>query len=232
MKTCHLAEGMEWDNVQVCNDFISLCQCQEKPGGQSKYPSIFFSLKRSRQPSVRWKFAFRDWGDDVNLVYVACRRASRLLSIPPGVVSVMASFDMLHQWKQQQQQQHDQQASPSVQPFQMVGCQAPLVPASAQELYWQLVEPLRVEWDLLQQHHDDQLLCDMLHGSDKPIAPSGGSVTGSKTLISPMRLSRRKGTRPRTKSLKRIKMCWYSQLPKERMETRMNPLLSFPTSLL
>jgi hypothetical protein len=157
--------------------FISLCQYQEKPGGQSKYPSIFFSLKRSRQPSVHWKFAFRDWGDDVNLVYVACTRASRLLSIPPGVVSVMASFDKLHQWKQQQQ--HDQQASPSVQPFQMDGCQTPLVPASAQELYRQLVEPLREEWDMLQQHHDDQLLCDMLLWSDEPIAPSGGGVTGS-----------------------------------------------------
>jgi superfamily I DNA/RNA helicase len=180
--TCHSAKGMEWDNVQVCDDFIGLCQYQEKAGVQPAQNN-FFSLKRPRQPSVPWKFAFRDWGDDVNLVYVACTRASRLLSIPPGVASVLASFDKLHQWRQHKQQQN--QHVPSVQPFQMDGCKEPLVPTGALELYTELAHPLRKEWGLLQHPHDDQLLSDIIleHSNRKVLtkAPtaSSSSIIGS-----------------------------------------------------
>jgi len=76
ISTCHAAKGMEWDNVELCDDFVDVSKMKIGKG--------------------HGEFDFRQWGDDVNLLYVACTRAKRILSIPSSLCKVFKIFDSIH----------------------------------------------------------------------------------------------------------------------------------------
>jgi superfamily I DNA/RNA helicase len=80
LSTCHAAKGMEWDRVQLCEGFVKIKSVHENGPAPKKSAN-----KRKRGEEKRdssWQFLVKDWGDDLNLLYVACTRAKRVLSIP------------------------------------------------------------------------------------------------------------------------------------------------------
>lgn len=76
LSTVHAAKGMEWDWVQVCDDFEFQMEVKERDG--------------------RYQFNATSWGDEINLLYVACTRAKKLLSIPNFLVTFYRQCDTLH----------------------------------------------------------------------------------------------------------------------------------------
>jgi hypothetical protein len=64
--TCHSAKGMEWDNVQIANDFVEMRVFREKPGTVHASPTStlqFAPNNRSRRLNSEWEFAFKNYGD-------------------------------------------------------------------------------------------------------------------------------------------------------------------------
>lgn len=97
LSTCHAAKGMEWDHVQVLDDFIDLANydCYKSNQRLGFRPAN----KRQKVSSKPWKFGFDSWGDDLNLAYVACTRAKRTLSISSFLMKVIRDFDHILAWK-------------------------------------------------------------------------------------------------------------------------------------
>ena len=74
LTTIHSAKGLEWTNVVVLDDLTQLAA---------------FSIKGS----TRAQFAWKGWGDDMNLWYVAVTRAKRRLVVPRAFVDVYDAFN-------------------------------------------------------------------------------------------------------------------------------------------
>ena len=70
LSTTHAAKGMEWDIVELANDFIELAEVEMKHDGSAAF----------KIPSK---------GDDLNLWYVAVTRAKRKLTIPPKLMKLV-----------------------------------------------------------------------------------------------------------------------------------------------
>jgi superfamily I DNA/RNA helicase len=105
LSTCHSSKGMEFDHVQVASDFIELASYveddaeQQQQGGKPP-PSFEPASKRMKtfqeeEEARKWKFGFPSWGDDINLMYVACTRAKHTLSVPESIVNVITDFDTI-----------------------------------------------------------------------------------------------------------------------------------------
>jgi superfamily I DNA/RNA helicase len=157
LTTCHSAKGMEWDNVQLCEDFIDL----------NKYKRCI-SL-----PEKLWQFGFPSWGDDVNILYVACTRAKRQLSIPSSsILKVWKNFDSLHQWYLRR----DTNMAVSLDDLEFDGAGGILDEHSALALYKDLVKPLRIEYSL----KPHQLLVDTLIDLDGE--PDDGESDGDVAM--------------------------------------------------
>ncbi|CAB9498481.1 expressed unknown protein [Seminavis robusta] len=96
LTTCHAAKGMEWQHVQVADDFVKLADYvihnDEKP------TPTFQPASKKMKTTQKWKFGFASWGDDVNLAYVACTRAKQTLSLPPCVLNSIRDFDTIFAW--------------------------------------------------------------------------------------------------------------------------------------
>ena len=140
LSTCHSAKGMEWNNVQVCDDFINLHEFQpEKPGNDryQRYP--YNNNKRAiDEAQIKWQFAFDSWGDDVNLAYVACTRAKKVLSLPPCIFEVLKVFDSVHSVVSQ--------PKGKVNEFVLLpGYKEPLDIEKLRPMHAQLIVPLRKE---------------------------------------------------------------------------------------
>jgi hypothetical protein len=157
LTTCHAAKGMEWDNVQLCEDFIDLdtyMQCtslSEKP----------------------WRFGFPSWGDDVNLLYVACTRAKRQLSIPSSsILIVWENFDALHQWYLLR----EMNIAVSLDDLELEGSESFPDEESVVALYEDLVRPLRIEYGL----EPHQMLVDTLIDLN---GESGGGKSDGDTAM-------------------------------------------------
>jgi len=86
---CLKAKGMEWDNVYVCEDFIDLCV---KPS------STTIMCEHGSHARILFQFSSSRRGDDLNLLYVACTRAKKLLRVPKDFVSFMDDCDTLCSW--------------------------------------------------------------------------------------------------------------------------------------
>jgi len=180
LSTCHSAKGMEWDYVQVCDDFLDLCcfKCTKRMTIANTNPAQV-SLYLPPPSLLQWQFDFESYGDEVNLAYVACTRAKRVLSIPTTMAKLLRLFDSVHAWHGMQQQQrrhhhqqqrrhhHQQQQvlAKQSQPsrtqtvgFHIPGRDKPLTEMEAIAFYNQLVLPLRKEFGL----NDDVMLCDFL----------------------------------------------------------------------
>ena len=91
LTTTHAAKGMEWDNVQVCNDFADMFKLSfDGPLTAQRGPTGSNAKRHS------WQLHIKNWGDEVNLLYVACTRAKQVLSIPPSLKTFLQDCDMLH----------------------------------------------------------------------------------------------------------------------------------------
>jgi superfamily I DNA/RNA helicase len=93
LTTTHAAKGMEWDNVQISDDFIELCKV--KCDG----PNVV-TRNIPRGTRSTWQIECKEYGDDVNILYVACTRAKKLLAIPSSLVRLYEECDLLHGWIQ------------------------------------------------------------------------------------------------------------------------------------
>ncbi len=141
LSTTHAAKGMEWDNVQVCDDFTDEVSKVDRKGP----PRIVVENgKRSKIPNT-WQFATKNYGDDLNLLYVACTRAKRLLSIPTSLKTLLQQCDMLHdilQAKQRVKQEHQAKKQKTA---GIILFEKQLTNEEASDLYTQLFAKLRKE---------------------------------------------------------------------------------------
>lgn len=157
LTTCHSAKGMEWPRVQLCDDFIDLCKFEKKNDGGSNPSSPAKNAKRQKR-LPQWKFGFQAWGDDVNLLYVACTRTKCELSIPPSfsLIQVAKAFDELHTWK------HLRDNNPGMvtQAISIEGVDNLISENDALGLYESLVFPLRREYGL----NDDESMMREIFG--------------------------------------------------------------------
>jgi superfamily I DNA/RNA helicase len=63
LTTCHSAKGMEWERVQLCDDFVSLCTFEKKNDTVfSIYDKVIQGAKRQKR-RPEWKFGFQSWSD-------------------------------------------------------------------------------------------------------------------------------------------------------------------------
>jgi superfamily I DNA/RNA helicase len=162
LTTCHAAKGMEWHTVQLCEDFIDLN-----------------TYKRCNAPSEQlWQFGFKNWGDEVNCLYVACTRAKRQLSIPSSsILKVWKNFDSLHQWYLRREVNI---APLSLDDLDFDRAGGVIDEDSALALYKDLVKPLRIEYSL----KPHQLLVDTcidLDGDPSDGESDGGIVMTADT---------------------------------------------------
>ena len=170
LSTCHAAKGMEWDNVHVCTDFDDLCKVNDKGpkvnffppdipsstvAGSPQSPKIpEFSQSQQTRMNNRpsWQIDCLSYGDAINLLYVVCTRAKRLLSIPKSLVHLLQDLDVLHLWIQARKVKAELQAGHAMEPKSagliVLGLKKPLPPDDAATLYQDLVQPLRAENDL------------------------------------------------------------------------------------
>mmetsp|Transcript_15506 Transcript_15506/g.38608 ORF Transcript_15506/g.38608 Transcript_15506/m.38608 type:complete len:1261 (-) Transcript_15506:1280-5062(-) len=183
LTTCHSAKGMEWTRVQLCGDFIDLCEFKKKK--DETPPPIFGcpspNAKRQKKRS-KWKFDFQSWGDDVNLLYVACTRAKNELSIPPSssLIRVAESFDKLHNWKLTK----DAHPGMVTSAMSIDGVEKLIDEDDALGLYESLVVPLRHEYKL----STDQRIATEIFGvssdENKHHGKGVGHDTGTSQKIS------------------------------------------------
>ena len=108
LTTCHSAKGMEWDNCQLLDDFVGLYSFTDRDRDKKEVDHSTFDsplspmsqdftpdAKRKGKTRNRWQFDVPPYGDSVNLLYVACTRAKKTLSIPPKLRKLYAELDAL-----------------------------------------------------------------------------------------------------------------------------------------
>jgi len=155
LTTGHSSKGMEWDNVQVCNDFVCFADFKKKaPRKMPPSPTkIEGSASKKSRVAGSWEFSFQSWGDDVNLAYVACTRAKQVLSIPKCIHEALGALDIVHTWI------HTEDGGVNNVAVQIPGYRSPLPKQEADDFFQSLVLPLREELGL---QTGDQLLAAAL----------------------------------------------------------------------
>jgi hypothetical protein len=152
LSTCHAAKGMEWDNVHACIDFVDLCKVNDKGPNIDYFPADTLSpnvqlMRMKNRPS--WQIDCLNYGDDINLLYVVCTRAKRLLSIPKSLVHLLQDLDVLHLWIQARKVKAELQAGLAKEKkaagLIVLGLKKPLPPDDVANLYQDFVKPLRAE---------------------------------------------------------------------------------------
>jgi superfamily I DNA/RNA helicase len=160
LSTCHAAKGMEWDNVQLCEDFMDEVSRVDYKGP----PKTVFGEDGTLRRILGWQFATKEFGDDLNLLYVACTRAKRLLSISSPLKMLLEQCDMLHDIVQAKERVKEENPAPKR--FKSAGTinlfQKKLSDEQAADLYKELVLKLRTDAGLLpNQKLMDELLTRM-----------------------------------------------------------------------
>lgn len=142
LSTTHAAKGMEWDNVQVCDDFADLFKLSCDGPLTAKRGGAGSNTKRAS-----WQFHVKGWGDDVNLLYVACTRAKKLLCIPPSLKTFLQDCDILHEMIRFKKlfRERDMAKNSDIVVF---GRKQPLSVEEALDMYQDVVLPLRMENNL------------------------------------------------------------------------------------
>lgn len=96
LSTTHAAKGMEWDVVHVQDDYIDLALFQFTTAQARRSPTKFYSaatsLQQQQNDELTAQFSFHNWGDDVNLWYVAVTRTKRHLILPPKFKALLECF--------------------------------------------------------------------------------------------------------------------------------------------
>jgi hypothetical protein len=148
---------MEWDNVQVSDDFFNLAQVKDH-GPEVRIPGTKNKMRKT------WQIAFKDYGDDANLLYVACTRAKRVLSIPATMVRFLQDCDALQDWiratatTDDDGKRKEKSGGTAAAGILLFGLQKPLSRERALDLYNDIVLPLRGENKI----RDDQRLLDVV----------------------------------------------------------------------
>lgn len=83
LSTCHSAKGMEWDSVELLDDFLDLS-------------SIGYNMNHNTF-CKKWQFDMLSYGDNLNLLYVALTRAKKKLCVPKSIMNLIHQFDLLHE---------------------------------------------------------------------------------------------------------------------------------------
>mmetsp|Transcript_2694 Transcript_2694/g.3442 ORF Transcript_2694/g.3442 Transcript_2694/m.3442 type:complete len:205 (+) Transcript_2694:309-923(+) len=94
--TCHSAKGLEWDNVEVCDDFIDLTTKSYTQNAPLRNGPEFLSTEVCKKPRAGWQMNLQSYGDDINLLYVACTRAKKTLVVPQTIKNLFADVDLIH----------------------------------------------------------------------------------------------------------------------------------------
>jgi hypothetical protein len=178
LTTCHCAKGLEWENVQVCDDFLRLHSFKKiRSNGSEPSPS-----KKPRADERSWMFDLSWKNDEVNLLYVACTRAKACLSLPPSLAALLWCFDDLKSLVDTPVEEREAT-------FQLPGKET-LDVHSAVSLYDSLVVPLRSElglgpnatlWESLVSgvEGSDEDGASWLHrGAAEAASPAGDGVVG------------------------------------------------------
>eukprot|EP00592_Proboscia_alata_P001278 CAMPEP_0194373956 /NCGR_PEP_ID=MMETSP0174-20130528/22325_1 /TAXON_ID=216777 /ORGANISM="Proboscia alata, Strain PI-D3" /LENGTH=925 /DNA_ID=CAMNT_0039153245 /DNA_START=461 /DNA_END=3238 /DNA_ORIENTATION=+ len=138
LTTCHAAKGMEWNNVQICEDFFN------PKFDISSIDKIGPLIAQKAGQRQSWQFNIKKWGDDINLLYVACTRAKKLLSIPSRIISLLDDFDILHDMLRAKKLYKETDQS-KVSNMSLFGRTDQLTVGDALNVYKDLVHPLREE---------------------------------------------------------------------------------------
>eukprot|EP01047_Picozoa_sp_COSAG01_P029360 COSAG01_NODE_2012_length_8655_cov_3.344086_3_plen_762_part_00 len=94
LSTIHSAKGMEWDDVEICGDSmcalsaIKVVDCEED-GQPTRVAAIKSASSPCTGPNPRAMFDMKEFGDDLNLWYVAVTRAKKRLSLPTQLKELM-----------------------------------------------------------------------------------------------------------------------------------------------
>mmetsp|Transcript_18431 Transcript_18431/g.31190 ORF Transcript_18431/g.31190 Transcript_18431/m.31190 type:complete len:1010 (+) Transcript_18431:1561-4590(+) len=96
LTTCHSAKGLEWDNVEVCDDFINLTTKSYTQNAPLRNGPEFLSTEVCKKPRAGWQMNLQSYGDDINLLYVACTRAKKTLVVPQTIKNLFADADLIH----------------------------------------------------------------------------------------------------------------------------------------
>ncbi|KAI8622566.1 P-loop containing nucleoside triphosphate hydrolase protein [Chytriomyces sp. MP71] len=95
LTTAHQAKGLEYDHVEVCDDFWTLDTQEKKPAN----PRASFqkaSQATHSQHGLEMEFKLNAWGDDLNLWYVAVTRPKKLLKLPPKYWGILEFMDRIN----------------------------------------------------------------------------------------------------------------------------------------
>jgi hypothetical protein len=98
LTTCHAAKGLEWDNLQVCDDFIRPTEIVVDDRKIKAFNPATQWWEEALLPQGHVPYMMNlGWAcDEINLLYVACTRAKRLLSIPAGLHDFLELFDNVY----------------------------------------------------------------------------------------------------------------------------------------
>lgn len=100
LTTCHSAKGLEFDHVEICDDFLNLQECSYKCNHTAAHcPPFLYSDESADVKQVwrqRWQFDVESFGDDLNFIYVACTRAKKTLALPKTIEGLLREFDLIH----------------------------------------------------------------------------------------------------------------------------------------
>jgi len=88
LTTCHAAKGMEWDNVQVCDEFFNIVKVNDEGS------LVLDNANKTSRKS--WQFDMKNYGDDANILYVVCTHAKKILGIPTSIKNLFQDCDILH----------------------------------------------------------------------------------------------------------------------------------------
>lgn len=133
--------------MYVCEDFIDLCV---KPS------STTILCEHGSQARILFQFSSSHRGDDLNLLYVACTRAKKLLRVPEDFVSLLSDCDTLCSWvnedlkrnaiedsgKKEMADSEQEESSPPVWSTNEGGS---LSIVDAYSIFYDIVQPLRFE---------------------------------------------------------------------------------------
>eukprot|EP00804_Cyclotella_cryptica_P009997 CCRYP_015421-RD/>CCRYP_015421-RD protein AED:0.11 eAED:0.14 QI:371/0.75/0.8/1/0.5/0.2/5/0/796 len=102
LTTCNAAKGLEWDFVEICDDFLNLHDKSYVSNKPAQFRPRFLSDSSHLQSDVKpvrrscWQFAISSYDDELNFIYVACTRAKKILSLPKTIEGVLREYDLLH----------------------------------------------------------------------------------------------------------------------------------------
>ncbi len=83
--------------MQICDDFIKLKIASPKI--REKFQSCArIECKRTHKWRLRYQFSSKNFGDDLNLLYVACTRSKQLLSVPEYLKTLLYAMDEMNLW--------------------------------------------------------------------------------------------------------------------------------------